>query len=50
MKFWHDCWCGDQPLQIIYLVLYRLAVNKEAFVAALSLTRLREGERRTWVV
>ena len=49
VKYWRDCWCGDQPLRITYLVLYRLAVNKEASVA-LSLTRPREGERRTWIV
>ena len=46
MKFWHDWWGGDQPLRIKFPVLYRLAINKEAFVA-LSLIRPREGEKRT---
>ena len=21
VKYWRDCWCGDQPLRITYLVL-----------------------------
>ena len=49
VKFWHDCWCGDQPLQMTFPVLYELAIDKEASVA-LSLPRQREGERRTWDV
>ena len=46
VKFWHDWWGGDQPLRIKFPVLYRLAINKEASIA-LSLTRLKEGEKRT---
>ena len=49
VKFWHDCWCGDQPLQTTFPVLYELTIDKEASVA-LSLPRQREGERRTWDV
>ena len=48
VRFWHNCWCGDQPLQVKLPVLYVIAINKEAFVA-LSLTRQRKGGR-TWDV
>ena len=49
MRFWHDCWCGVQPLRVTFLVLYEIAMKKETSVA-LSLTRQREGGRWTWDV
>ena len=49
VRFWHNCWCGVQPLQVTFPVLYEIAMNKETFVA-LSLTRKREGGRGTWDV
>ena len=33
IKFWHDSWCGDQPLRDKFPVLFRLARNQEATVA-----------------
>ena len=49
VRFWHDFWCGDSHLWLTFLVVYEIATNKEVFVA-LSLTRQRKGERRTWDV
>jgi hypothetical protein len=33
ISFWHDTWCGDQPLKVSYPELYRIARNKEAWVS-----------------
>ena len=33
IKFWHDSWCGDQPLLERFLELFRLARVPEASVA-----------------
>jgi hypothetical protein len=33
IRFWHDVWCGDQPLKESFLVLFRIARNKEAWVS-----------------
>ena len=33
IKFWHDFWCGDQPLRDKFPGLFRLARNQEATVA-----------------
>jgi hypothetical protein len=33
ISFWHDTWCGDQPLKESYPELYRIARNKEAWVS-----------------
>jgi hypothetical protein len=33
IKFWHDSWCGDQPLWDKFPALFRLARNQEATVA-----------------
>lgn len=30
--FWHDVWCGDQPLKIQFLQLFRKAILKDATV------------------
>jgi hypothetical protein len=30
--FWHDAWCGDQPLKKIFLELFSIAGCKEAWV------------------
>ncbi|XP_077249126.1 uncharacterized protein LOC143888564 [Tasmannia lanceolata] len=32
IKFWSDVWCEDEQLRILFPRLYRVAVNKEAFV------------------
>jgi hypothetical protein len=31
--FWHDVWCGEQPLMISYPDLYSIAHCKDAWVA-----------------
>jgi hypothetical protein len=33
ISFWHDTWCGDQPLKVSYPELYRIARNKKAWVS-----------------
>ena len=35
MKFWHDVWCGDNPLSTCFLDLFRINNDKEAYVADL---------------
>ena len=33
INFWKDVWCGEEALCVRYLVLFNLALNKEAMVA-----------------
>ena len=33
IRFWHDVWCGDQPLKESFPGLFRIARNKEAWVS-----------------
>jgi hypothetical protein len=33
INFWEEVWCGSSPLLEVYLGLYSLASNKEAFIA-----------------
>ena len=49
VTLWTDQWCGDSPLQLTFLVVYRIASNKEASVAS-SLERLGIGKWRSWDV
>ena len=49
VKFWQDCWCGDQPSQLSFPVLYEIAINREASIE-FFLARQGEGERQTWDV
>ena len=35
IKFWHDSWCGDQPLRDKFPILFRLSRSQEATVADL---------------
>ena len=30
--FWHDVWCGELPLKILFLALFSIACAKEAWV------------------
>ena len=32
IRFWHDIWCGNQPLKEVFLALFGIASNKEAWV------------------
>ena len=41
--------CGDQPLQLTFLVLYEITINREASIE-LSLARQGLGERKSWDV
>ena len=47
VKLWTDQWCGDSPLQLIFLSVYGIASNKEASVAS-SFERLGIEEWRSW--
>jgi hypothetical protein len=33
IRFWHDIWCGDQPLKECFPELFRIAKNKKAWVS-----------------
>ena len=35
VKFWHDVWCGDNPLSTCFPNLFRISNDKEAYVADL---------------
>ena len=35
MKFWHDVWCGDDPLSMYFPDLFSINNDKEAYVADL---------------
>lgn len=44
---WHDCWCGDQSLRVVFLVLYDNFRDRDASMASL-LVRSSMGERQSW--
>ena len=46
VKLWTDHWCGESPLHLTFLDVYRIASNKEVSVAS-SLERLGTEERRS---
>ena len=29
IRFWHDDWCNEEPLRLVYLVLYDNSTNQE---------------------
>ena len=35
MKFWHDVWCGDNPLSTCFPDLFKINNDKEAYMADL---------------
>ena len=39
MRFWHDVWCGDLPLKVVYPGLFSIAGERDASVAALMAFR-----------
>ena len=44
ISFWHNCWCGDRPLKLLFLDLFNLAADTNATVAD-----YREQGSRTFV-
>ena len=48
-QFWHDQWCGDQPLKLAFSLLIAITSNREASVEHV-LVRQNMGERRSWDV
>lgn len=51
VKFWQYCWCGDQPPQLSFPVLYEIAINRESSIEFfLARQGEGEGERRSWDV
>ena len=49
IQFWHDNWCGDQPLKLLFLVLFEIVTDNNAFVESL-LERQVEGWSRNCCV
>lgn len=49
LKFWQDRWCGDQPFQVTFPVLYAITTNREASVGS-SLAQQGLEVRRGWDV
>ena len=45
INLWKDVWCGEEALCVRYLVLFNLALNKEAKVADMGDS---EGGARSW--
>ena len=35
IRFWHDCWRGDQPLKMMFPILFEVAMDRDAFVESL---------------
>ena len=48
MQFWHECWCGDQTLREDFLILFEIAIDREAS-GKFNLVRQQGGER-SWDV
>ena len=38
--FWHDRWCGDHPLKVVFPILYECSIAREASVYSCWLDRL----------
>ena len=38
--FWHDHWCGEEPLKVVFPMLYEIARNREASVEDLLVSRV----------
>ena len=32
IRFWHDCWCGDQPWKMTFPLLFETVVDNDAYV------------------
>ena len=41
IKFWHKCWCGDQPSKMRFPMLFETALDKDASME--SLIEIQEG-------
>lgn len=38
--FWHDHWCGEEPLKVVFPMLYEIARNRKASVEDLLVSRV----------
>ena len=50
IRFWHDCWRGDQPLKMMFPILFEVAMDRDAFVESLLESQEDGGGRRSWGV
>jgi hypothetical protein len=46
VRFWHNCWCGDLPLNEVFLVLFSCATNRNGTI---DNCMVQMGARRTRV-
>ena len=44
IRFWHDCWRGDQPLKMMFPILFEVAMDRDAFVESLLESQEDGGE------
>ena len=44
IRFWHKCWRGDQPLRVVFLVLYDCATDRDMSLESLL---VRQSRRRS---
>ena len=49
IRFWHDNWCGDQPLKLMFPLLFEIVADNNASRESL-LERQLEGWSRNWHV
>jgi hypothetical protein len=47
LKFWHDIWCGTQPLRKLFPKIYSIALDKDASVRS-YLEIVNAGGMRSW--
>ena len=33
IRFWHDCWCGEEPLKMTFPDLFSIARDKDVAIA-----------------
>ena len=45
VKFWQDRWCGDLYFEELYLTLYSLVVDQEAFIVSYLKGNINESEK-----
>ena len=48
IQFWHNCWCGDQPLKMIFPMQFETALDKDASMEYLLEIQEVGGKGRGW--